>query len=366
MKFNWKIVTVFLTAILLTIVNPVFSYSKIPAFNQNNSSIPSFTIAQVGRDDSKIPWYNCSTREAWSPAKKEWCRKVKKLQNMTYILPDNAVERSSFTLKNGAYEETNGLYVKLFYNRKEQEDHYPLPENNIVFTDLNKDGVEEAIVILGLTTGGSGYWTYMAVVNQITSTPKNIDTVYLGRDLSGSQIESFKVIGDKIQVDLVTHRPTDAHCCPSLHETWTYQLRGNKLVKISSASSNEPTVVNGQSQVEFLNGTWEGTYICRQGLTSLKLVITAKSSNDIDAVFNFFAHPSNPSVPSGSFRMKGSYTVSNSQNTPALLNLKGTSWIKQPPGWITVDLRGNVFVSDGKIIGDVTTPGCSRFELTHR
>ena len=140
------------------------------------------------------------------------------------------------------------------------------------------------------------------------------------------------------------------------------------IAKVSGQSeritATEQTVGSRQSQVKFLNGTWEGTYICRQGLTNLKLVITAKSSNDIDAVFNFSAHPSNPSVPSGSFRMNGSYTASNSQNIPALLNLKGTSWIQRPSGWGTVDLRGNVFISEGKINGDVITPGCSRFELT--
>lgn len=49
--------------------------------------------------------------------------------------------------------------------------------------------------------------------------------------------------------------------------------------------------VNGQFQVEFLNGTWEGTYVFRPGLTSLKLVIKAKSTTEIDAVFLFSAHP---------------------------------------------------------------------------
>jgi hypothetical protein len=117
-------------------------------------------------------------------------------------------------------------------------------------------------------------------------------------------------------------------------------------------------------QVKFLNGTWEGTYVCIQGLTNLRLEIKAQSPNDVDAVFNFSAHPSNPLVPSGSFRMKGTYTAFNSQNRPGLLYLQGTSWIQQPPGWGTVNLRGNIFFSEGKISGDVETPGCSKFELT--
>lgn len=55
------------------------------------------------------------------------------------------------------------------------------------------------------------------------------------------------------------------------------------------------------------------------GLTNLKLVIAAKSTTDIDAVFIFSAHASNPTVPSGAFRMKGSYAIFNSQETPNTL-----------------------------------------------
>ncbi|MDJ0508226.1 MAG: hypothetical protein QNJ64_03055 [Crocosphaera sp.] len=239
MKLNWKIITFFLIAILLTIANPVFSLSKIPIFNNHNSPIYSFTIAQVGRDDSTFPWYNCSTREAWSPAKKEWCRKVKKLQNMTYIFPDRLeegdIERSSITLTNGAYyrqrtAQANAFRVELFYNRKEQDRSYPSPENNIIFADLNRDGIDEAIVLVGFWGGGSGYWTHISVVTQMNSTPINIDSINLG---DRTVTKSWKVIDGKIQVNLITHAPDDGLCCPTVPVTWTYQLQGNKLIKIS-------------------------------------------------------------------------------------------------------------------------------------
>ncbi|WP_341528969.1 hypothetical protein WKK05_06485 [Nostoc sp. UHCC 0302] len=118
------------------------------------------------------------------------------------------------------------------------------------------------------------------------------------------------------------------------------------------------------SQVAFLNGTWQGTYLCAQGLTNLKLVIAAKSTTDIDAVFLFSAHASNPTVPSGSFRMKGIYTIFNSPEIPNTLELKASSWISRPSGYITVDLQGNVSPSDKKMVGNVlNAPGCSKFDV---
>jgi hypothetical protein len=120
------------------------------------------------------------------------------------------------------------------------------------------------------------------------------------------------------------------------------------------------------SQVAFLNGTWEGSYICRQGLTKLKLIIEAKSTTNIDAVFLFSAHPQNPNTPSGRFRMQGTLEVFSSPDIPDLLDSKATTWINQPSGFETVDLRGDVSSSRRKITGNVVNPGCSTFEVVKR
>jgi hypothetical protein len=133
----------------------------------------------------------------------------------------------------------------------------------------------------------------------------------------------------------------------------------------------QPDATNVQSlpvasQVEFLNGTWEGAYVCRQGLTNLKLVIKAKSTTEIDAVFLFSAHPKNPNVPSGSFRMTGNLEISSSKDIPDLLDLKATTWMNRPADWVTIDLRGDISSSKRRITGNVLTSGCSTFNVVKR
>lgn len=120
------------------------------------------------------------------------------------------------------------------------------------------------------------------------------------------------------------------------------------------------------SEVAYLNGIWEGSYTCLQGLTKLKLLVDARSKTDIDAVFMFSAHPQNPGVPSGRFRMAGTLQTFNSLDMSDLLNLRGVSWINQPSGWIMVDLKGDVSPSRRQIIGNIPQPGCSTFELEKR
>ncbi|WP_448572620.1 hypothetical protein [Trichothermofontia sp.] len=142
------------------------------------------------------------------------------------------------------------------------------------------------------------------------------------------------------------------------------------LLGVISASEAQPILLAQSpsiaSRVAFLNGTWEGSYTCRQGLTKLELVIEAKSTTDIDAVFLFSAHPQNPGVPSGRFRMQGTLEIFNSPYIPDLLDLKATTWINQPSGYGTVDLRGDVSSSRRRITGNVVTPGCSTFDVVKR
>lgn len=141
------------------------------------------------------------------------------------------------------------------------------------------------------------------------------------------------------------------------------------LGTISIAEAQHNVLVQSSlisSRVAFLNGTWEGSYTCSQGLTKLKLVIEAKSTTNIDAVFIFSAHSRNPGVPSGRFRMQGTLETFNSPDIPDLLDLTATSWINRPSSYLTVDLRGDVSSSKRRIAGNVIGPSCTTFEVVKR
>lgn len=106
-----------------------------------------------------------------------------------------------------------------------------------------------------------------------------------------------------------------------------------------------------------LSGNWIGTYTCLQGLTKLDLAITQDSATAIGAVFNFFADPTNPTVPSGSFAMVGTFNEATSA-----VSLKATHWINQPSGYRTVDLSGTLSKDRKTISGQVVvSQGCSTF-----
>ena len=126
-----------------------------------------------------------------------------------------------------------------------------------------------------------------------------------------------------------------------------------KVVGCSTFSVQKHT---GHPARSVVAGTWKGSYAgCAQGPTGLTLIVrpAGKTGNQLAATFEFHALPSNPAVPSGSYTMKG-YLF------PGVVVLYASKWIKQPGGYILVDLAGPL-PKAGKFSGAVSS--CSTFSV---
>jgi hypothetical protein len=133
-------------------------------------------------------------------------------------------------------------------------------------------------------------------------------------------------------------------------------------------ASSSPAVTEG------VLGTWKGTYTCAQGLTGMTLTIAQSqgqsqsesqtSNGGINAVLDFYAVPSNPSVPSGSGTLQGTYTAGN-------LTLTWQAFTGTPPGgYVGIDLKGSLSGSgSAQTLSGSVTPlsggnACTTFSLT--
>ncbi|MFI0353421.1 hypothetical protein [Actinomadura sp. 9N407] len=106
-----------------------------------------------------------------------------------------------------------------------------------------------------------------------------------------------------------------------------------------------------------VNGIWEGTYTCNQGLTRLHLTLTHTSGERIAGILRFSADPSNPTVPTGSYNMSGTLAGGS-------LRLDGDSWINRPGVYQMVSLSAQLSpAKPDQIQGDVSGTGCSTFTV---
>lgn len=116
--------------------------------------------------------------------------------------------------------------------------------------------------------------------------------------------------------------------------------------------------VAAQSGGAGLIGTWRGTYTCYQGLTALELVVEP-AVEGVDARFVFSAHPSNPRVPSGSFRMAGRIDAKSGRFV-----FEPREWFDQPEGYVMVGLEGVLARDGNSLSGRVIAEGCTVFALS--
>ena len=92
-------------------------------------------------------------------------------------------------------------------------------------SDVNKDGADEAVVVLWQSSGGSGTYLYLAVMGRAESAIINLATAPIGDRV---QIRSGRIDHGKIELDLVQQGPGDAACCPSriVTRSWAIGARG--------------------------------------------------------------------------------------------------------------------------------------------
>jgi heat shock protein HslJ len=102
--------------------------------------------------------------------------------------------------------------------------------NFLLHADLTGDGKEEAVVLLAESSGGSGTFTYIAVMGLQGGGVVNIGTAPLGDRV---QIRDSHIDNGVISIDVVQAGQDDAACCPTEKATRVWKLDGGGLVELA-------------------------------------------------------------------------------------------------------------------------------------
>ncbi len=105
-------------------------------------------------------------------------------------------------------------------------------------------------------------------------------------------------------------------------------------------------------------GVWQGTYLCNQGETLLRLTVlpTPGVAGELLAYFYFTPRPDADDRSAGCFTMHGRI------DSAGAYSLTQAGWIRRPFGYVMVDLEGRID-ADGRYTGIVSGPGCGSFDL---
>jgi heat shock protein HslJ len=103
-----------------------------------------------------------------------------------------------------------------------------------VLGDLDGDRLNEAVAVLTYSSGGSGSFSYVAVMARRDGTVRNIATAALGDRV---QLRSVQIEGGKLLVSGVRAGKNDAACCPGELVDWQWTLNGGTLVSPGAVST---------------------------------------------------------------------------------------------------------------------------------
>ncbi|WP_448562227.1 hypothetical protein [Trichothermofontia sp.] len=100
-------------------------------------------------------------------------------------------------------------------------------------------GTEAAAVILVANGGGTGNFVHLAVATAWGAGLAPVAVTLLGDRVN---VESVQILNGQIQIDLITHGPTDGACCPTQPMRQVYTLAGETLQLVSELVSETDRV----------------------------------------------------------------------------------------------------------------------------
>ncbi|MBI4253407.1 hypothetical protein HY623_04530 [Candidatus Uhrbacteria bacterium] len=92
---------------------------------------------------------------------------------------------------------------------------YYVRYENGALGDLNNDGIQDGVAVLGANYGGTGYYIHLAaMLSMVDGTYRHAgDYVFNDRDV----VRDISVEDGVVEVEAVIHAPDDPQCCPSIN-----------------------------------------------------------------------------------------------------------------------------------------------------
>lgn len=120
--------------------------------------------------------------------------------------------------------------------------------------DLDGDGEEEAVVVLALSSGGSGTLNHLAVVKRADGGVSNVATAVLGDRVA---IRAARIADATLRVSVVRAGDGDAMCCPGELADLAWTLSGGRLAPAGSTGATGRLSLDTLAGAEWVLRDWD-------------------------------------------------------------------------------------------------------------
>ena len=153
--------------------------------------------------------------------------------------------------------------------------------------DLNSDGSNEAAVLVWRSGGGSGTFSYLAVMGRSDCEVENLGTAEIGDRV---KLRSGRIDDGAIILDVLQQGEIDAACCPTQLATRTWSLVDGQLIEgemeisgtlsldtlagtewvLTQMKRNEPVQEGAEVTLAFANDKISGKSACNRYSASVE------------------------------------------------------------------------------------------------
>ena len=176
---------------------------------------------------------------------------AKQLANATY----SGIYDAPVTLSDGEY--LGDTFVEGGASRP----HVQMISDFLLHGDLTGDETDEAVVLLAESSGGSGTFGYIAVVQLQGGGAVNIGTAPLGDRV---QIRDSHIDNGAISIDIVQAGSNDAACCPTEKATRVWKMEDSGLIELAKRVTGEISVSDLESVEWVLKQFGSGDYAANE------------------------------------------------------------------------------------------------------
>lgn len=188
-------------------------------------ALPKATLAQTGE-----AWYNCLTREVFTPEKRDWCDRLNIALNSSYSVPTlgEQPQVGVINFQNGQFEDPNRRLNAVLSRQQGQ----------VAFGDLDGNGQQDAVMIMAVNTGGSGIFVYLAPLLNLDGAIESPMLAGLGDRI---QVNQVRILDDGlISVNMIIQGPSDPQCCPTQEVTQFYRVSEGSVVQVPPPGETLP------------------------------------------------------------------------------------------------------------------------------
>lgn|SRR5574341_495709 len=139
------------------------------------------------------------------------------------------IANATFSINKGGNVETVKLKNGHYEKRKKGADTLSVDLTTWVkFTDLDKDGAEDAVVIYVWNKGGEEIFYELAVILNKKGKPVHLSSADLGDRVV---IQALEVLADTVFLNMRTRGEGDESCCPTHPVKLNYMFKAGKLME---------------------------------------------------------------------------------------------------------------------------------------